>query len=72
MLNFNNFKQKSPQQRFLLILGLAMFFFYFVLGLAFIFWKNIPFDIELKYRIIFGILLVVYAFFRFIRLLNQN
>ncbi|MET1054269.1 MAG: hypothetical protein ABWY16_03090 [Pedobacter sp.] len=72
MLNFNTFKQKSPQQRFLFILGLVMFAMYLVLGVALIFWKDIPFDIKPTYRILFGLLLIVYAGIRFYRLINQK
>jgi uncharacterized membrane protein (DUF485 family) len=71
MFNYNNFKQKSPQQRFLFIFGLIILLFYFALGVLLIFWKDIPFDIQPTYRILFGILLIVYAIIRFFRL-NQT
>ncbi|PTS93291.1 hypothetical protein DBR11_25690 [Pedobacter sp. HMWF019] len=72
MIDFNFFKQKSPQQRFLLILGLVMLLFYLALGTLLIFWKEIPFDITPTYRILFGVLLIVYALIRFYRLINQK
>lgn len=72
MFDFNTFKQKSPQQRFLFILGLVMLTMYVVLGVYLIFWKDIPFAIEPTYRIIFGLLLIVYAVIRFFRLINQK
>jgi len=72
MFDFNTFKQKSPQQRFLFILGLVMFAMYLVLGVALIVWKDIPFDIKPTYRILFGVLLIVYAGIRFFRLINQK
>ncbi|MBB5622440.1 uncharacterized membrane protein (DUF485 family) [Pedobacter cryoconitis] len=72
MFNFNTFKQKSPQQRFLFILGLVMLTMYVVLGVALIFWKDIPFEIKPTYRILFGLLLIVYAVIRFFRLINQK
>jgi len=72
MFNFNNFKQKSPQQRFLLIFGLIILLFYFALGVLLIFWKDIPFDIKPTYRVLFGILLIAYAILRFYRLNNQR
>lgn len=72
MFNFNTFKQKSPQQRFLFILGLVMLTMYVVLGVALIFWKEIPFEIKPTYRILFGLLLIVYAVIRFFRLINQK
>lgn len=72
MIDFNFFKQKSPQQRFLFILGLVMLTMYFALGLLMIFWKDIPFEIAPTYRILFGILLIGYAIIRFYRLINQK
>ncbi|MBC8986287.1 hypothetical protein H9X96_10920 [Pedobacter sp. N36a] len=72
MFNLRTFKQKSPQQRFLFILGLVMFAFYFVLGLLLIFWTDIPFEIQKTYRILFGLLLIVYAAIRFARLINPK
>jgi hypothetical protein len=72
MFDFNTFRQKSPQQRFLFILGLVMFTMYLVLGVALIFWKDIPFEIKPTYRILFGLLLIAYAGIRFYRLINQK
>ncbi|AOM76813.1 hypothetical protein BFS30_06325 [Pedobacter steynii] len=72
MFNLKTFKQKSPQQRFLFILGLVMFTFYLILGLLLIFWKDIPFEIQKTYRILFGLLLIAYAAIRFTRLINQK
>lgn len=72
MIDFNFFKQKSPQQRFLFILGLVMLTMYFALGVLMIFWKDIPFEIAPTYRILFGILLIGYAIIRFYRLINQK
>jgi len=64
-------QQKSPAKRFLFILGLGMFGLYFVLGLFIIFWKDFPLDMAQGYRIAFGILLIVYSFIRFVRLLRS-
>ncbi|MGV3761255.1 hypothetical protein [Parapedobacter sp.] len=64
----NNGRQKSPSKRFLSVLGLCMFGFYLVLGLVVIFWKDFPLELDSTYRILFGLLLVVYSFFRFVRL----
>ena len=73
MFDFNSFKQKSPQQRFLFILGLMMFALYFGLGIVLIFWKElIPLNMETKYRMIFAVGLILYASFRFYRLANQK
>lgn len=72
MFNFNTFKQKSLQQRFLFFVGLVMLLFYLFLGIFLIFWEDIPFEIEKTYRILFGVLLIVYAVLRFGRLLKQS
>jgi len=45
-----------------------MFGFYLVLGLVVIFWKDFPLALDSTYRVLFGLLLVVYSFFRFVRL----
>jgi uncharacterized membrane protein (DUF485 family) len=65
-------RQKSPAKRFLFILGLGMFSLYFALGIAIIFWKDFPIILEFKYRIAFAVLLIVYSFIRFVRLLRSN
>lgn len=62
--------QKLPAKRFLFILGLGMFALYFVLGIIIMFWKDFPMDLSPGYRIAFGILLIVYSFYRFVRLLR--
>jgi uncharacterized membrane protein (DUF485 family) len=72
MFNFETFKQKSPQQRFLFILGLVMFLFYMVLGGLLIFGNQMLREIQPVYRIMLGCLLIVYAMIRFIRLINQK
>ena len=63
--------QKSPAKRFLFILGLGMFALYFALGIAIMFWKDFPMDLSFGYRLAFGLLLIVYSFIRFIRLLRS-
>lgn len=68
----SNYRRKSPTQRFLSILGLAMFIFYFGLGLVVIFWEELPIQIEPTYRKLFGGLLIVYSFLRFARLWQNN
>jgi len=72
MFDINTFKQKSPQQRFLFIFGLIILLCYLLLGVYMIFWKDIPFEIKPTYRILFGVLLIVYAIIRFYRLVNQK
>ncbi|TAF45961.1 MAG: hypothetical protein EAZ51_06205 [Sphingobacteriales bacterium] len=67
-------RQKSPTKRFLLVLGIVMFSLYFVLGVMIIFWPNFPLmqGVEMVWKIAFGVLLIVYSFFRFIRLIKQG
>lgn len=68
----NKFSQKSPTKRFLSILGLFMFLFYFVLGLLIIFWKDFPIAIDQTYKNLFAGFLIVYSFLRFARLWQNN
>ncbi len=69
---FNNFKQKSPQQRFLFVLGLVFLGLYVFLALTLFVWKSMPVEIPYNRRVILGVLLLVYAVFRFARLLNKE
>ena len=70
-MSLNQKEQKSPAKRFLFVLGLLMFSLYLILGIAVIFWKDFPIDLALGYRIAFGVLLIAYSFFRFVRLLRN-
>jgi len=65
-------KGKSLKERFFLIIGVLFFLVYLGLGLAVIFWENFPLEMEFKYRVAFGILLIVYSFFRFMRFFKSN
>ncbi len=65
-------KQKSPVKRFLFIFGVLMFTLYFVLGWMIIFWETMPFDLTQTQRTLFGVLLIVYSFLRFIRLFQAK
>lgn len=67
-------RQKSPSQRFLFILGVVMLALYLFLGLTVIFWDKFPwfYGVSNLWKIAFGLLLIVYSFFRFIRLMNQQ
>jgi uncharacterized membrane protein (DUF485 family) len=67
-----NQQKKSPKQRFLLVIGILFFLVYLTLGLIIIFWKKFPIAMETNYRIAFGVLLIVYSFFRFLRLLHAE
>jgi len=67
-----NFKEKSPKERFLLVIGILFFLIYLFLGLAVIFWKKLPINMPQNYRIAFGLLLIVYSLLRFLRFFNSN
>lgn len=64
----NDNRQKSPTKRFLSVIGLFMFALYFVLGVIIIFWSDFPISMDKTYRILFGVVLIVYSFLRFARL----
>jgi uncharacterized membrane protein (DUF485 family) len=66
-------RQKSPARRFLLIIGVVMFTLYFIMGIMIIFWPKFPLmiGVDIKWKIAFGLLLIIYSFFRFIRLIKQ-
>ena len=76
MFNFNNSEQKSPQQRFLFILGLAMMAVYLGISTLIIFFPQAlwldPERFPRKYQIAFAVVLVVYAIIRFFRILRDN
>ena len=72
---FKFFEQKSPQQRFLFILGLTMFLLYFFIGLVLIFTDIIPLDEDRfpkKYQIAFGLVIIIYSGIRFVRIIKDN
>ena len=71
-MTITNKEQKSPAKRFLFVLGLVMFSLYLALGVAIIFWKEFPIEMDLGYRIAFGVLLIAYSFIRFVRLLKNQ
>ncbi|MDD2821103.1 MAG: hypothetical protein PHW29_07580 [Flavobacterium sp.] len=68
----DSFQKKSLKGRFLLVIGILFFLIYLVLGLFIIFMKNFPIQMQYGYRIAFGVVLIVYAFFRFVRIINDN
>lgn len=69
---FDNIQKKSLKERFLFVLGFLFFLLYLVLGLMIMFWKKLPLDMEPKYRYAFGVLLIIYSGFRFLRFYNSN
>jgi len=72
MLNKYNDKEKSLTRRFLLILGVVTFVCVIGLGAAIVFWDKFPIDLSRPYKIAFGLLLILYAAFRFSRLLKKQ
>lgn len=69
---FKNLMKKSLKERFLLVIGILFFLAYLILGLMIIFWKKLPLNLSSTARWAFGILLIVYALIRFVRLMNAN
>jgi hypothetical protein len=65
----DTFKKKSLNQRFLLVIRMLFFLIYLTFGLAVIFWKQLPLNLTQPYKIALGLLMIVYAFFRFLRYL---
>jgi uncharacterized membrane protein (DUF485 family) len=72
MFNLEFFRQKSPQQRFLFILGVTMMVLYVAIAVVVIFFGELihldPEKFPQKYRIAFGVVLMIYAMIRFSRL----
>ena len=67
-----NMKKKSLKERFLLVIAILFFMVYLVLGLIVLFMKDLPMNMPKNYRIAFGVLLIVYAFIRCIRIIKDN
>jgi uncharacterized membrane protein (DUF485 family) len=65
-------EKKSLKERFLFVIGIMFFLIYLTLGLLVIFWKELPLTLSYNYRILFGVSLIVYSFFRFIRFFNKD
>jgi hypothetical protein len=72
MFNFkDNFKKKSLNERFLLFIRILFFLIYLTFGLLIIFWEKLPLQMSQNYRIALGLILILYAFMRFIRFFNK-
>jgi uncharacterized membrane protein (DUF485 family) len=69
---FQSFKKKSLKGRFLFVIGMCFFLLYLVLGLLIIFWKELPLAMSGNFRLLFGVVLIVYALLRFVRYFNSN
>jgi cytochrome c biogenesis protein CcdA len=68
----NNTSKKSLKKRFLLVIGIIFFLIYLAFGLAVIFWSGLNLNMDNNLRYAFGGLIIVYAFFRFIRFFQNN
>jgi hypothetical protein len=69
-----NLKQKSPQRRFLFILGLFTFLACFIMGLMILFWSRLIERLSLPNgtRLILGSLLLIYSLMRFLRFFKKE
>jgi hypothetical protein len=70
--NYDDTEQKSPKRRFLLILGAFTFVGFVALGLMIIFWDKLRLDYPQYQKVIFGGLIIAYAFLRFSRLFRKT
>jgi len=68
----DNFQKKSLKERFLLVIGMMFFLIYLTLGLIIIFWDELPLSMPYNYRVVFGVILILYSFLRFIRFFNKE
>ncbi|WP_083382043.1 MULTISPECIES: hypothetical protein [Flavobacterium] len=67
-----NIKKKSLKERFLLVIAILFFLIYLILGLMVLFMTSLPLSLPTNYRIAFGLLLIVYAIIRCVRIINDN
>ena len=68
------FKQKSPQRRFLFILGFITFLACFTIGLMVLFWGKLVdrLDLPAGERWAVGGLLIIYSLIRFLRFFKKE
>ncbi len=67
----HQFKQTTGKQKLLFAIGFLFFLLYLSLGLLFLCYKDMPFNLSPLAKNAFGALLVVYACFRLWRLFND-
>ena len=65
-------EKKSLKERFLLVIGIFFFLIYLSFGLAILFWDKLPLKMPQNYRIALGLIIIVYAFLRFIRFFQKS
>ncbi|MCL9809404.1 hypothetical protein NAT50_08530 [Flavobacterium sp. HXWNR70] len=68
----NNSGKKSLFERFLLVIGILFFVVYLLMGLAILFWDKLTLPLSQEYRTALGVIIIVYAFFRFIRFFQKS
>jgi len=71
-MSFNDNEQKSPKRRFLLILGVIAFTALIVFGLMVVFWDRMLPNIPKTQKMLYGILIIIYAFIRFARVFRKE
>jgi hypothetical protein len=69
---FNHDEQKSPKRRFLLILGVTAFTALIVFGLMVIFWDRMLPNIPQNQKMLYGVIIIIYAFIRFARVFRKE
>ncbi len=65
-------EKKSLKERFLLVIGIFFFLIYLTFGLAILFWDKLPLKMPQNYRIALGLIIIIYAFLRFIRFFQKS
>jgi peptidoglycan/LPS O-acetylase OafA/YrhL len=71
-MSFINNRQKSPKRRFLLILGVTAFVCFVALGVMIIFWDSMLPNLDKTTRVIFGVIIIIYAAVRFSRIIRRE
>ena len=71
-MSFNDNEQKSPKRRFLLILGVTAFTALIVFGLMVIFWDRMLPNIPQTQKMLYGAIIIIYAFIRFARVFRKE
>jgi len=68
----NNNEQKSPQRRFLLILGVTVFICVAIFGFMVIFWDRMLPNLPQTQKTLYGLLIIIYAVIRFARIFRKK
>lgn len=70
----NNVEKKSLKERFLLVIGMLFFAVYVGMALIILFWEKFPLRKTMpdSYRIALGVIIMIYAFLRFIRFFQKK